>query len=197
MTRRDNCQLTDVLPKRGNRRSLIRCLVVMLAACAPAVQAPSERSTNQARPAFLADSAPPLVAGIRLGDSTARVRVVLGSPTTDSRSVADARELVYWPRGIVVLTNTTQGVAMIGLVNPAAPVLAGVRIGDPVSYMVQQWGDPYRRDATRLTYKSGSWGVLVVMDTSIVPNRVESITFGWSQPRQPGGITPPWHSAPQ
>lgn len=180
------------MTRRHNRWPLLAFGVVTLAACAQAVQAPGEQESTQVRPAFLADSSPPLIAGIRIGDSTARVRPVLGSPTTDSPWVADGRELVYWPRGIVVVTNITQGVAMIGLVNPAAPMLAGVRVGDPISYVIQQWGIPYRRSAERLTYKAGSWGVMVAIDTSFVPNRVQSITFGWSKPLQPGGITPPW-----
>ena len=75
-----------------------------------------------ARPAsFLDDTVPPLVAGIRIGDPIARVRAMLGEPTRDEAGMADARQLAYWSRGLIVLTTGVQGVAMIGQLTPAAP----------------------------------------------------------------------------
>jgi hypothetical protein len=144
---------------------------------------------------FFSDTAPPAIVGIRLGDSAARVREVLGNPTTDERITADARQSVYWPRGIVVVTTGGQGVALIGLVTPAAPQLEGVRVGDPVTHMVQQWGPAHRRDSGRASYKAGRWGVLVVIDTAAAPARIESVTLGWANASQ-SAITPLWSPAP-
>lgn len=175
-------------------RGLLTCIA--LNGCASAAPAPASTHTSQARAAFLRDSIPPLIAAIRLGDSTAHLRTILGAATSEERGMADSRELVYWSRGIVVVTTGSQGVAMIGLVNPAAPTLAGVRVGDPLSYLVQQWGQPDQRDRSRLAYKAGKWGAFVVLDTSSAPDRVQSITFGWAKPTQPGAITPPWGRVP-
>jgi hypothetical protein len=148
------------------------------------------------RAGFLGDTTPPLVAGIRLGDSAARVRAVLGTPTTEERLMADARQLAYRAHGIVVVTTGDQGVAMIGLLAPNAPQLNGVRVGDPVSYLIQRWGPPDQRGAGRVSYKVGRWGALVVVDTLGEPERVESITFGWASPKQ-SRLTPPWPAAAQ
>jgi hypothetical protein len=164
--------------------------LVVAIACARAAQ-PSPAADSTTGPWRDAEP-PPLVAGIRLGDSLARVRAVLGKPTSERSLMADARELAYWPPGLAVITTGDQGVALIGLLTPAAPQVAGVRVGDPVSHLVEQWGPFYRRNGARVSYRNGPWGALVIIDTAAVPQRIQSITFGWATPAKPGAITPPW-----
>jgi hypothetical protein len=136
------------------------------------------------------------VAGIRLGDSLAHVRSVLGSPTEYRRLVGGAHELVYWPPGLAVITTDAQGVALIGLLSPEAPEVAGVRVGDPVPHLVQRWGPPHRRSSQRIAYQAGAWGILVIADTTASPERISSITFAWSSKATPSSITPPWPGSP-
>ena len=165
---------------RLTRSFVSACVVAAACTSAPA------RPPAHAVPAspWTAGEAPPLLAGIRLGDSLARVRAALGEPEGQRRLEGGALELEYWHRGLMVVTTADQGVALIGMVNPAAPVVAGVRVGDPVPYLVQAWGPWTRRAGARLGYVYGKWGVMVVADTSASPERVQSITFGWSAPNR-------------
>jgi len=150
-------------------------------ACAPRrMPSPSADATTMAAP-WLPGEPPPLVAGVRLGDSLQRVRTVLGAPPGGERElVGGARALEYGQRGLMVVTTEDQGIAMLGLLHPGAPVVHGVRVGDPVEWMEQQWGPMHRRAGEQGTYVVGRWGVMVSIDTTLVPERVRSITFGWS-----------------
>lgn len=160
------------------------------AACVRSARSTPELSVASA-PLKPTDS-PPLVAGLRLGDSLAHVRAVLGTPTSERPITGDAVELVYWPPGLAIVTTQDQGVALIGLLLPGSPELAGVRVGDPLPYVVQLWGPPHNRTGDRASYQFGDWGVLVMIDTASTPERIESITLGWSNKGTPSSITPPW-----
>ncbi|CAN5166464.1 hypothetical protein BH24GEM2_BH24GEM2_12790 [soil metagenome] len=75
---------------------------LLLALVASACGAPLRATQAEAgaSPRWYAVDQPPLVAGIRLGDSLAHMRSVLGSPTEYRRLVGGAHELVYWPPGL-------------------------------------------------------------------------------------------------
>jgi hypothetical protein len=152
-------------------------LLLALAGSACGAPLRATQAEAGASPRWYAVDQPPLVAGIRLGDSLAHVRSVLGSPTEYRRLVGGAHELVYWPPGLAVITTDAQGVALIGLLSPEAPEVAGVRVGDPVPHLVQRWGPPHRRSSQR-------------------PERISSITFAWSSKATPSSITPPWPGSP-
>jgi hypothetical protein len=119
---------------------LVLVLVLVLALAGSACGAPLRATEAEAgaSPRWYAVDQPPLVAGIRLGDSLAHMRSVLGSPTEYRRLVGEAHELVYWPQGLAMITTDAQGVALIGLLSPEAPEVAGVRVGDPVPHLVQR-----------------------------------------------------------
>lgn len=168
------------------RRVVISGTVGVLAALAGCVSHPhaaSKPPTAVAAP-WSTDEPAPLVAGIRLGDALSRVRAVLGSPDGERELVGDARELAYWKHGLVVFTTDDQGVAMLGLLHPGAPVVRGVRVGDPVLWMEQRWGAMARRNGDRGSYIAGPWGIIVSIDTTASPERVRSITFGWTAPNR-------------
>jgi hypothetical protein len=106
--------------------------------------------------------------------------------------VGGAVELVYWSPGLTIVTTQDQGIALIGLLFPTSPDLAGIRVGDPLPYVDQRWGPPYKRSGDRAAYRFGDWGVFVMIDTASTPERIESITLGWSDKGTPSSITPPW-----
>jgi hypothetical protein len=158
----------------------------------PSSRTPPRALTPRGSAPWSTTDPPPLVAGIRLGDSVTHVRSVLGPPTSHRRLVGGADELVYWPAGLAVVTTPDQGVAMIGLLTPDAPELAGVRVGDPITRLVQRWGPPSSRGRDRAAYRFGAWGVLVMTDTTSSPERILYVTLGWSSKKTPSSLTPPW-----
>lgn len=175
---------------RGQACGLLALLLAFATACVPRIQ--STPAPGEANAPWRTMDRPPLVAGIRLGDSLTQVRSVLGTPTEYRQLVGGAHELVYWPPGLAVVTTPDQGAALIGLLSAEAPELAGVRVGDPVPYLVQRWGPPHRRSGVRAAYQAGAWGILVIVDTASTPERIRTITFAWSGKATPSSITPPW-----
>ena len=167
-------------------RLTVLCLaagVVAFAGACASRQPAAASATSSAAP-WQSGTPAPLVAGVRLGDSLPHVRAVLGTPDGERELVGGARELEYWKHGVVVVTTDDQGVAMLGLLHPEAPAIRGVRVGDPVAWMEQQWGPMHRRTDDQGSYVAGRWGVLVRIDTAATPERVKSITFGWTAPNR-------------
>lgn len=173
------------------RRAFAICrvlAVVILSACSqrPAIGTPSPSAAR------FSDSEPPAVIGIRLGAPLEEVHSALGIPTSRQTLPSGAEELVYGKRGLVLVVTPSQGVGLIGLVDPHSPEIGSVRVGDPINHMIEVWGAPHRQVLDRLGYNYGSWGILVLVDTVPTPNRIRRMTVGWSSNGTTTRLAPPW-----
>ena len=165
------------------------------AACAPGVAPVPTEVARQVRVA-IDTAAPPQIAGVRLGQSLEAALAALGSPTFQRELIGGAVELAYDHRGLVIVTTPDQGVALIGLLSPIAPDLSGVRIGDPITHVLEQWGEPHSTGPGSMAYDFGEWGILVSEDVAEGIRRVEHVTIGWSKKKSDRSIVPPWPTRP-
>jgi hypothetical protein len=152
---------------------------LILVGCSSVTPSPPTYETTPAVVAipWAADAAPPLVTGVRLGDSFDRVREVFG-PNIEERSiVADHLEFVYPPLGLSITATGDQGIAVIALMTTDAPALWGVRVGDSASELRQRWGAPERSTGARAIYRADTWAVLIMVDT--VHQTVANMSIGW------------------
>lgn len=164
--------------------ALVACSRTISGGATPGGQPAPSRPPVQQSATFpwAADAPPPLVAGIRLGDSAAKVRSVLGTPDRERVAIGDLRELDYVPLGLAVWVTGDQGVAMISLMTSDSPELGGVRNGVPLSTLQARWGPPHNRVGQGWIYRTDDWLVMVMADT--VQQRVANLSLGWVPPEQ-------------
>ncbi len=156
--------------------------ILVLIGCSSASPPPSASIPAAAALPWPSNAAPPLVAGVRLGDSFERVREVLG-PNLEERSLfADAVEFVSRPVGLSISGTGDQGVATIALTTTDAPALWGVRVGDPASELLRRWGTPERSGSGRVMYRADTWAVLIMVDS--VEQTIANMSIGWLPPGQ-------------
>lgn len=87
---------------------------------------------------------PPHAQGVTLGDSAATVLRALGAPDRRQASLG-FRFWEYRRRGLsLTWDNTDDRVHVIVLLDSAAGVVAGVRVGDSVAAVRSRWGSPAR-----------------------------------------------------
>jgi hypothetical protein len=129
---------------------------------------------------------PPAVAGLRLGDSRARLDSVMGEP----ESVQDLGSGLYFfgYRGGSVIVGYAEldGIAIIHLRTREAGEIGGVRVGDSLGSVRERWGAPQTEDHLVSLYIVDWWVVAVYADQS--GERVAMLTLGITA--ESGGITP-------
>ncbi len=90
-----------------------------------------------------ADAAPPVVAGVHLGESRHDVLVALGKPDAPAKAANPGQfELTYTARGVSVTGSDKAGVFAITLTGPAAGTIGVLHVGDNLPDMLRAWGRP-------------------------------------------------------
>ena len=132
---------------------------------------------------------PPDIAGIRLGDSAAKVVAALGPPMPSpvpANAAAPLHAMRYHDGGLIIGVSDTLGVVRILLRRPQGGALAGVRVGDPLGSVIRNWGEPPAGAGSVGRYLMGSWTVSVRGDMG--SNRVLSIML--ARVLRPAGPAP-------
>ena len=88
-----------------------------------------------------ASDKPPVVAGIKLGDSEQHALDVLGAPEEVAPN-ADSEVLQYPDKGLEVTATKKDGVIAIKLLTPEAGEIDGVKVGDIARTVILKWGMP-------------------------------------------------------
>ena len=102
---------------------------------------------------------PPVVAGIRLGDSEQHALDVLGAPD-DVNTSALGDMLEYNTRGLEV-TASKEGVLAIRLFKPEAGAIGELKVGDMARDVITKWGVPQGGEDRVARFGAGEWVILV------------------------------------
>lgn len=128
--------------------------------------------------------APPLVAGIRLGDGRVRLEAVLGKPSGIEKLGEDVRAFAYRKPGLEVLYAPLDGVAVIFLQTRQAGDIGGVHFGDSRKEVLARWGDPASVRGETAYYRAGDWVVILKLDNH---DRINQLGLGRAVEQAPPG----------
>jgi hypothetical protein len=101
---------------------------------------------------------PPVVAGIKLGDSEQHALDVLGAPD-DAVPNADSEVLYYNAKGLEVTATKKDGVVSIKLLTPDAGAIDGVKVGDIARDVLLKWGAPTTGEGRIAVFGPPAWGI--------------------------------------
>lgn len=105
-----------------------------------------------------ASDKPPVVAGIKLGDSEQHALDVLGAPD-DVVPNADSEVLYYNAKGLEVVATKNDGVVSIKLLTPDAGAIDGVKVGDIARDVLLKWGAPTAGQGRIAVFGPPAWAI--------------------------------------
>lgn len=130
----------------------------------------------QGAPPWKEGDAPPVLLGLHLGDSKAKLDSVMGR-AEGTQSLGEGAEAYLYRGGKVgVGWASLDGVAMIDLRHPDAGALDGFRVGDSIESLVAKWGKPPQGEGNVGLWVFGWWAVVVRSDDQ--GQRITMITLG-------------------
>ena len=113
--------------------------------------------------------APPVVAGMRLGEAREAVIAGIGAPYNQNvpggKPVGQEYFLNYHSLSAIGLPN--DGISVILLRTPQAGEIGGLRVGQTVSALLDRWGASPFQDGGTGIYAAGTWAVVVKMDQAM------------------------------
>jgi len=107
-----------------------------------------------------ASDKPPVVAGIKLGDSEQHALDVLGAPD-DVVPSADSEVLQYVAKGLEVTATKKEGVVAIRLLTPDAGAIDGIKVGDIARDVLLKWGAPSGGQGRIAVFGPPAWTIAV------------------------------------
>jgi len=132
-----------------------------------------------------AGDAPPVVAGIRLGEAREAVIARLGAPNNQNvpggKPFGQEYFLNYDKLSALGMPN--DGISVILLRTPQAGDIDGLRVGQTVSALVDRWGAPPDQDGVTGIYAAGTWAVVVKLDQA--RKHIASLQLGWTPLKWP------------
>jgi len=122
--------------------------------------------------------APPVVNGLKLGDSEQRALDLLGVPD-EVNPTTNGELLEYRTKGIEVTATTKEGVTAIRLLSPEAGTIDGIRVGDIARNVVLRWGAPQMGTGRVAHFGTRDWIISVhladkestIVDLTLALNR--------------------------
>ena len=138
-----------------------------------------------------AGDAPPVVAGVALGDTEAHAREVLGPPARVS-PMGPGHVLEYPDKGLEVIATLDDGVSIIRLRAAGTGAIGGIRLGDDLAAINAKWGPPAVHKGLVSIYDAGVWSVEVRV-ASADSTTITDMLLAWNQtkwgPPPPGTKT--------
>lgn len=122
--------------------------------------------TQQGAFPWRAGDPPPLVGGLHLGATRARMDSVLGSPSDSQHIALDGWAYNFRAKGISVIYAALDGASIIYLTRRDAGDIGGVRLGDPKTAVLARWGQPTTAGGPNSLYVAGKWVVVVTFDST-------------------------------
>jgi hypothetical protein len=108
--------------------------------------------------------APPLIHGVRLGWTRARVVRALGQPESTQKLGDGGVEAMEFP-GLSLVVSPDQGVAVMYLLTRGSGDVDGIRVGDSQADVLAKWGPPTRAGGATAFWEVGRWTVMVQLGT--------------------------------
>jgi len=109
---------------------------------------------------------PPVVGGLHLGATRARMDSVLGLPSDSQHIALDGWAYNFRSKGVSVIYAPLDGASIIYLTRRDAGDIDGVRPGDLKRDVLARWGQPTTVGGLNSLYVAGNWVVVVTFDST-------------------------------
>ena len=103
---------------------------------------------------------PPVVAGIKLGDTEQHALDVLGPPD-DVNASAMGELLEYGAKGLELTATKTGGVVAIRMFKAESGAIGEIKVGDIARDVILKWGAPQGGEGRVAQYGTDNWIVIV------------------------------------